>query len=85
MFGKRDVATPEEAEGLLHGQRDRSKRDNRPSAFRMLIRALKVGHDRWRTIGISYIGGFIARYVRSRLFCHTSHSVTILIQASMSH
>ncbi|KAF8452973.1 hypothetical protein BGX38DRAFT_1180004 [Terfezia claveryi] len=58
LFGKRDAATSDEAEGLLQ---ERSRRDNRPSASRMLIRALKVGHDRWRTIGISYIGGFIAR------------------------
>lgn len=68
LFGKRDAATSEEAEGLLQDQGERSRGGNTPSACRMFIRALKVGHDRWRTIGISYIGGFIARYVRSRNF-----------------
>lgn len=60
-FTKRDATNPEEVEGLLEGQQAGPRRDSRPGPFRMLVRALKVGHDRWRTIGISYIGGFIAR------------------------
>lgn len=60
-FGKRS-GDPEEAEGLLVSEQGRLQDDTRPSASRMFIRALKVGRTRWRTIGISYIGGFIARY-----------------------
>ena len=35
------------------------------SILNMLSRALKVGYERWETIGISYLGGFIARYILS--------------------
>lgn len=60
-FGKRS-GEPEEAEGLLAYEQGDLQRDTRPSAHKMFIRALKIGRDRWRTIGMSYIGGFIARY-----------------------
>ena len=66
LFGKRRREEDSlEAERLLseNPAERQARRQNRPSALRMLIRALKVGYDRWRTIGISYIGGFIARYI----------------------
>ena len=82
-FGKRS-GDPEEAEGLLAYEQGTLQRDTRPSAPRMFIRALKVGRDRWRTIGISYIGGFIARYFVSPelVGSYPNHTVEPLLSAS---
>ena len=81
-FGKRS-GDPEEAEGLLVDEQGGLQRDTRPSVSRMFIRALKVGRDRWRTIGISYIGGFIARYFFSPILSAPTpnHAIGPLLSA----
>ncbi|KAF8471882.1 hypothetical protein BDZ91DRAFT_846474 [Kalaharituber pfeilii] len=48
--GEQDILQQRKGDGIV-----------KPGMIKMFVRALRTGYDRWRTIGISYIGGFIAR------------------------
>lgn len=54
-------STSGEEERLLGTRSPPQGRTTAPKARKMFARAVHLGVTRWRTIGISYIGGFIAR------------------------
>ncbi|KAI5810050.1 hypothetical protein DFH27DRAFT_649560 [Peziza echinospora] len=61
MVGNDRHDTHSEEEAIVEGRSQQRENIHHPSGVRMFIRAIGVGRDRWRTIGISYVGGFIAR------------------------
>jgi len=61
MVGNDRPDAHSEEEAIIEGRSPHRENIHHPSGVRMFIRAIGVGRDRWRTIGISYVGGFIAR------------------------